>query len=265
MIRVRSTERSNPLYPKMHDSAQRAQETADKASLAPKTSAWEERLSVSSRTSALVLALTIGAGCSSARYGAQETGAPSVILPAHFAEGHTGKAEVSPSGDGGGAGADAATTVPAVAAHPGVTSTLPDPAPLVTKSHWEFFLEYDRGTIRLKQVKPVSTARPMETARRVGRFAIELWIGRELLDRVRFDFPMLAADELEGPEPRKKRPLHTPVQFGPGARTSQHVLVPASDRATSAQLVDRSTGEITPLPWPPVLPEPAPPASSGHP
>lgn len=218
---------------------------------------------MSSRTSVLVLVVAVGAGCSSARYGAQETGAPSVILPAHFAEGHTGKPEGSPPPDGG--AADGAVGTSAAATHPGVTSTLPDPPPLVTKNHWEFFLEYDRGTIRVKQVKPVSTARPVESARRVGRFAIELWIGRELLDRIRFDFPMLAADQLEGPEPRNKRPLHAPIQFGPGAQTSQHVLVPASDRATSARLVDRSTGEITPLPWPPVLPEAAPPASSGHP
>lgn len=230
--------------------------------LARKTGAWEERLSVSLRRSPLVLTLALVAGCSSARYGAPETGAPSVIMPAHFAEGHTGKPEVSEAPDGGGIGTRPAT--PATASQ-GATPTLPDPAPLVTKEHWEFFLEYDRGKIRVKQVKAVTTARPVATARRVGRFAVELWIGRELVDRVRFDFPMVAADELEGPEPHNKRPLHAPVQFGPGAQTSQHVLVPASDRAASARLVDRSTGEITPLPWPPVPPGATPPASSGHP
>lgn len=203
------------------------------------------------------------AGCSSARYGAQETGAPSVILPAHFAEGNTGKSEVVAAPDGGARSAtsDAAPPRAGASAAAGANTALPDPPPLVTREHWELALEYDRGVVRVAEVKAVTTARPVATDRRMGRFAIELWLGRELVDRVRFDFPMLAADE---PEPPGKRPLHAPVQFGPGAQSARRVLVPASDRATSARLLDRSTGKVTELAWPPV-PEARKATSAGQP
>ncbi len=41
----------------------------------------------------------------------------------------------------------------------------------------------------------VTYPNPVVTARRMGRYAIELWIGQELIERVRFDFPLTAADE----------------------------------------------------------------------
>jgi len=91
--------------------------------------------------------------------------------------------------------------------------------------------------------------RATATERHVGRFAVELWVGAELIDRVRFDFPLLAAD----PAPQgRKRPLRGEPSFGPGAETSRDVLVPVSDRATRAVLVDRLDGRTIPLPWPPV-------------
>lgn len=199
--------------------------------------------------------LALCAACSSARY-TPETGAPSVTLPASFAEGNTGKdggAPVPPqntttevarsTGDGGA---------------PSAGGTLPDPPPLVTRDQWELLLEYDRGAVKVARVRAVTTPRPTATPRHVGRFAIELWIGRELVDRVRFDFPMLAADT---PDPKDRRPLHPEARFGPGARTSRTVMVPASDRATSARLVDRLSGQSTPLEWPPVPPSAAAPGT----
>jgi hypothetical protein len=83
----------------------------------------------------------------------------------------------------------------------------------------------------------------------MGRYAIELWVGRELIDRVRFDFPMLAAEEL--PSSARRRPLYEAPTLAAGAHVTQRVLVPASPRATRALLVDRGTGETIALPWPP--------------
>jgi hypothetical protein len=91
----------------------------------------------------------------------------------------------------------------------------------------------------------------------MGRFAIELWIGHELIDRVRFDFPMLALDE-PGPS-TASRPLAEPPSFGKGAEVRHKVLIPASERARRAVLVDRATSAVQVLSWPP---NPADPAAS---
>jgi hypothetical protein len=123
----------------------------------------------------------------------------------------------------------------------------------VTASHWLYRFEYSKGTVRVTKVVRKEFDKPVPTERRVGRFAVELWVGRELVDRVRFDFPLLAADP--APEGRKHA-LRAPTAFGPGAETSREVLVPASDRATRAVLVDRLDGHSTVLAWPPDLPEP---------
>jgi len=85
----------------------------------------------------------------------------------------------------------------------------------------------------------------------MGRYAVELWIGRELVERVRFDFPVTAADE---PRTSPRRPLTEVPQLGAEARVIQRVLVPESPRATRAVLVDRATEQVIELPWPPDRP-----------
>ena len=82
----------------------------------------------------------------------------------------------------------------------------------------------------------------------MGRFALELWIGRELIDRVRFDFPLIAAEESPGVT---RRPLHDAPSLVPHAIARIRVSVPASPRATRLVLVDRATEKMQELPWPP--------------
>lgn len=125
---------------------------------------------------------------------------------------------------------------------------LPDPEPLSERAQWSYPVVYDRGSIRVGQPAPVCLPRPQPTPRRIGRFAFELWLGRELVDRLRFDFPLLAAEE---PPQGSRRPLHEAPRFAPGARVSVTLRVPASHRATSARVLDRATGESTAVPWPP--------------
>lgn len=201
-------------------------------------------------------AIVIVVGCASARVGASDTGAPSITIPTHFAEGDTGK-----NADGGARASGpstppqssaAATAVPSPSAvSPRRDPPDPDP-PLKTAVQWEYRLEYAKGTMRVVGIRRVEMNRPVVTARHLGRFAFELWIGAELIDRVRFDFPLLAADL---PPEGVRRPLRESPRFAPGADTSQRVMVPDSDRATSAVLVDRLTGSRVPLPWPPVASE----------
>jgi hypothetical protein len=111
---------------------------------------------------------------------------------------------------------------------------------------------YEGGRVTVASVRPLVFRQPIVTARQMGRFAIELWIGHELVERVRFDFPLLAA---EPPPPgvaaSRSRPLHEPPRVAADARLERTVLVPASSRATRALLVDRATGSGQPLRWPP--------------
>lgn len=196
---------------------------------------------------ALTLGLLLAAtGCSSARYGASDTGAPSITLPARFAEGSTGKSEDGGLGANGMSGEGKA---PRAASTRGRADALPDPdPPLKLAKQWLYRLEYNKGRMRVARVQALQLDHPVVTPRRLGRFAFELWIGAELVERVRFDFPLLAADlPPDGP----KRPLRESPRFAPGAETSQDVTVPASDRATSAVLVDRLTGTRMPVSWPP--------------
>jgi hypothetical protein len=197
------------------------------------------------------LSVLFGA-CSSARVGASETGAPSITLPARFAE---GSGEGDAGAEGGPAPLGAAGHAEAGAATSSAPGSPPDPEPVTSAVHWDHALHYAKGEITVERVTRVDLPSPAPSPRRMGRFAIELWIGRELVDRVRFDFPLLAADVPEG----RKRPLHDSPRFAPGADTRTTVRIPASDRATRAVLVDRQTGRTQALTWPPV-PAAAPPA-----
>lgn len=116
----------------------------------------------------------------------------------------------------------------------------PDPPALRSSRQYELELRYVRGTVELAGARERNFPQPVVTARRLGRFAVELWIGLELVERVRFDFPLLAAEESPGPSLER------------GLVATQRVLVPATERPTRALLIDRATGQEIEIPWPPV-------------
>jgi len=122
----------------------------------------------------------------------------------------------------------------------------PDPPPLLTRHQWVVDLGYRAGTVMFGGARRITLAKPTATRRAMGRFALELFVGKELVDRVRFDFPLLGADELAG-APRR---WDSPPSFERNLSTRAAVMVPHSDRATRAVLVDRATGQVWPLPWP---------------
>ncbi len=184
----------------------------------------------------LSIGLLTAAACTSARVGGPEGQGPGLTFPAHFAEGE--------DQDGG-----AELKAQAEAGRPNHGS-LPDPQALRLDRQWEYEIVYDRGKLKIAAVRERRFRKPIVTQRQMGRWAIELWIGAELVERVRFDFPLLGAEE-----PRRgPRPIREPPSFGEGVTVSRTVLVPASDRATRAVLVDRATGELLELPWPPDAP-----------
>lgn len=223
---------------------------------------------------ASVAGAVLAAGCAGAEYRAGQE-YPRLVAPVRLAEGNTGKPEARPASGAKAADGSRGTHLQkkksnsdasessdpsapegeaeSAAAQRVVPGTeLPDPTPLLGTRHFDLEFAYDRGAIALLGAREVTTQHPVPTRRTMGRYAFELWIGRELIDRVRFDFPLLGA---EAPE-AEVVPLHAQPSLGAGARVRRTVLVPASERATSARLVDRATGEVTPLPWPPLVAKP---------
>ncbi len=120
-----------------------------------------------------------------------------------------------------------------------VTRTPPDPAPMVERSQWVFDLRWDRGDLFLVGVHPLELPAPQATPRVMGRFALELFEGPTLIERARFDFPLLGAEEPDAA-----------LSFTPKLRTRIGVVFPATRRGTRLELVDRATRRRWALPWP---------------
>jgi hypothetical protein len=130
-----------------------------------------------------------------------------------------------------------------------ITRTPPDPPPLVERRDWVFDLRWDRGQLWLLGVRPLERADAQATPRAMGRFALELFEGPALIERVRFDFPLLGAAEPDAS-----------VSLTSKLRTRIGVLFPATNRGTRLELLDRATNRRWSLPWPP---NEAPPSDAG--
>jgi hypothetical protein len=127
-----------------------------------------------------------------------------------------------------------------------LTPTAPDPQPLVERSQWVFDLRWDRGDVFLLAVSPLELAAPQATPRAMGRFALELFEGRALVERVRFDFPLL------GPPSPLDGGWGAVPSFSAKLRTRIGVVFPRTARGTRLELWDRATNRRWSLPWPPV-------------
>ena len=181
------------------------------------------------------------AACSGARYSTNQELNPGLTVPTPIAEGKRDEPTLPRR-----------TPVDAGAPEPPSVSSLPDPEPVRSNRQWQYDIVYERGRLRVERVQGLRFPKPVVTARQMGRYAIELWIGKELVERVRFDFPLLAAEE---PAPRAPRgSLQWTPNLASTVTVSRRVLVPASPRATRALLIDRATGETQILPWPPDAP-----------
>lgn len=124
--------------------------------------------------------------------------------------------------------------------------TLPDPRPLVAAEQWVLDLQYRDGEVTLRDARKEALNPPSAIPRHMGRFVLELYIGGELLERTRFDFPLLGAGEYV-----QKRQWNSPPSFERFARSTLRVAVPNSSRATRLILLDRASGQAWNVPWPP--------------
>ena len=121
-----------------------------------------------------------------------------------------------------------------------ITKTPPDPSPLVEKTQWVFDLQWNRGDVWLLGVHGLELQAPQATPRVMGRFALELYEGLALIERARFDFPLLTSVEPDGG-----------ISLNKKLRTRIGVIFPATKRGTRLQLWDRATDRRWALPWPP--------------
>lgn len=209
----------------------------------------------------LLAACSLLAACTTGQYATVEPGHAAYVIPHHIAEGHGEGTDIppraaQPTASRGTATTTGATTAPAAtataaAARLPLSGSAPDPSPLSMAEQWEYQLLFQNGAPGVESVEQRHLPKPIATPRRMGRFALELWIGHELIDRVRFDFPLIAAEERPGV---KRRPLHDAPSLVPHAIARIRVSVPASPRATRLILVDRATEKAQELPWPPKSP-----------
>lgn len=122
----------------------------------------------------------------------------------------------------------------------------PDPPVHVAEKQWLFEIAYTNGASSIERVRSAAAKKPLATPRVMGRYALELWVGRQLLDRVRFDVPLLGDDERErDPKRPFKRPTFNRVTTKIKAQMADH------PRATVLAFVDRATGDTRRYFWPP--------------
>ena len=221
----------------------------------PRPSILNPYASILAAVSVFAAPLVFVTACTAARY-STEPGAPTLVLPAHFAEGQGEPGATSarpasssaPLASGSAAPAGSAGSATDVPVAPALTpSTAPDPAALRMAEQVEYELELNEGKVHVVSVKALKLPSPIVTARKLGRYAIELRIGPELIERVRFDFPGTAADE---PEVPGKKKLYAPLTLGARAIARVKLLVPQSPRVRQAVLVDRALSTATALEWP---------------
>ncbi|WP_437504484.1 hypothetical protein [Sorangium sp. So ce1099] len=122
----------------------------------------------------------------------------------------------------------------------------PDPAVQPSEKQWVFEVQYAKGRGSVARARPVKLDKAAATARVMGRFAIELYVGRELLDRVRFDVPLTG----DAPERSSNILLRRPT-FDEGVTSRLRVQMADNPRASWAKLVDRKTGVEERFLWPP--------------
>ena len=191
------------------------------------------------------VALGLLGACASGHYATVDPGHAAYVIPHHIAEGKGEGEDLPPDA---GVPPEAVTTHAALPPPSPPSGSAPDPDPLSVREQWEYALLYEGGNVTVEHVERRTSKKPVSTVRHMGRFALELWIGHELIDRVRFDFPLIAAEDTPT---GTRHPLHDAPSLGPHAIARMSVLLPSSPRATRLMLVDRATGKAQEFPWPP--------------
>jgi hypothetical protein len=134
----------------------------------------------------------------------------------------------------------------AALADPPAGGFAPDPPARASRANWVFEISVREGKVTVDRVKPITFAKPAETPRALGRFALELYIGRELLDRVRFNVPLMGGEGTEGNRNNLPKP-----RFDQNVTAHLTARMADNPRAAFLLAVDRETGDTQKFAWPP--------------
>jgi hypothetical protein len=131
-------------------------------------------------------------------------------------------------------------------AEPPKAGHAPDPAGRADRKQWIFDITHKGGKNTITRVRPVTLEQPVGSARVMGRYAVELYVGKQLLDRVRFNVPLTG----DGPAERSHRRVFSRPTFE-NVSTRLRVQITDQPRAAYVVLVDRATGDTQRFWWPP--------------
>jgi hypothetical protein len=120
----------------------------------------------------------------------------------------------------------------------------PDPPVVPSKTQWVFTIRVRAGVPSIERVNRIEVKPAQGTLRLVGRYALELWVGTELLDRIRFNVPLGGDGPRQDDRPGLRRPSFDRVN------TTLRVQMADHPRATTLRLVDRATAEVQTYAWP---------------
>jgi hypothetical protein len=121
----------------------------------------------------------------------------------------------------------------------------PDPPPHASQKQWTIDVRFQSGVGTVERARAISVDKAASTPRMMGRFALEFYIGREILDRLRFNAP-LTADPVD---PADHRPFRRPSFEKVSTRMT--LTMADNPRATYLVFVDRATGAEQRYWWPP--------------
>lgn len=121
----------------------------------------------------------------------------------------------------------------------------PDPPAKANTKQWVFEIIAKQGVPSIGKITAVTLKKAEGTARVMGRYALEFYVGTEILDRLRFNVPLGGDGPRRGDDqPGKSRPKFR-------ANAKFFVRMAENARATRLRFVDRATGDITVFVWPP--------------
>jgi hypothetical protein len=115
----------------------------------------------------------------------------------------------------------------------------PDPVPLASDVVLTMTVRFNKGAVTIEKVRRDKLAQKMVLPRHFGRFAAELYSGPTLVERIRFDFPLIADDDLAGDT------------YAKGLDVTVEVRIPESDRPNKMEIWDRATDRRWKFAYPP--------------
>jgi hypothetical protein len=137
--------------------------------------------------------------------------------------------------------AASASVFPLVGASASAHAFAPDPTPLACDAVLVLTVRFVRGDLSITRVRREAVAKGTVLPRRFGRFAAELYVGPTLLERARFDFPLIqSADDIG-------------AFYAKTLDVSIDVRVPDSDRPNKLEIWDRATDRRWLLRYPPPI------------